>query len=176
MAESMPEDSGSDEFPPEAIAAIDAAFAALDRYLLPRLEIAPIGRRHARIRMGDKTEPFVDKVRDYLQTNPELMPSYADRPAFERAVGRLDILRPYQRRLAQYKKMVDDSVGIAGSDAMEGALPYYKTSGEAAKKKRPGAVTIYEDLSQRFPRRTRQKRATPPDPPADRPETPDAED
>lgn len=176
MAENVPEDSGPDEFPPESLAAIEAAFAALDQHLLPRLEIAPIGRRHARIRMGDKTEPFVAKVRDYLQTDPDLMPSYADRPRFERAVGRLDILKPYQRRLAQYKKMVDDSVGIAGSDAMEGALPYYKASGDAAKKKWPRAVTIHADLSQRFPRRPRQKRVAPADAAAEPPQTPGAED
>ena len=176
MAENVPEDSGSDEFPPEALTAIDAAFATLDQYLLPRLEIADPRKRRHRIRMGDKTEPFVDKVRDYLQTDPDLMPSYADRPRFERAVVRLDILKPYQRRLAQYKKMVDDSVGIAGSDAMEGALPYYKASGDAAKKKWPRAVTIHADLSQRFPRRPRRKRVAPADPVADAPETPDTED
>jgi hypothetical protein len=171
MGETIPKDMASDDIPPESIAAIDAAFATLDEHLLPHLESSGSDDRRRMARMGDKSEPFVSKAADYSQTHPEFMPGYVDVAAFQRAIRRIDLLRPYQRRFDQYKSMVDDSVGIAGSDALNGALPYYKTTKEAAKKKQPAAVTIAQDLAERFAANRSSKKPAP-QPSARRPAEP----
>lgn len=171
MTDNVPADSDPGDLSPEASAAIDGAFETLDLHLLPILESAGTDDGRGRARMGERSEPFVGKIRDYLVTNPEFMPPYADTPAFQRAVKKIDALRPYQRRFDQYKSLVDDTVGNAGSDALEaGAHPYYKTVAEAAKYKQPAAVTIYEDLSSRYARRRSPKKTAAPaakKPPAD---------
>jgi len=89
MGENVPNDAASDDIPPESIVAIDAAFAAFDEHLLPHLKLYGPGEHRARVRMGDVSEPFVGKVADYVETHPEFMPSYVDKPAFQRAVRRL---------------------------------------------------------------------------------------
>jgi len=172
MGETVPNETASDDIPPESIAAIDGAFATLDEHLLPHLKLYGPKERRKRPRMGDRTEPFVSKAADYSETHPEFMPAYVDKPAFKRAVRRVGTLRPYQRRFDQYKSMVDDSMGIAGSDALMGALPYYKTTKEAAKNKQPAAMTIADDLGERFAAKRPSKKpasGTPSQPSADQP-------
>lgn len=173
MGETVPNDSDSGGLSPEATAALDGAFAVIAQYLLPELESSGTEDRRKRARMGDISEPFVSKVRDYSESNPEFMPPYADQSVFKRAVAKIEALRPYQRRFAQYKSMLDDTIGIAGSDALdEGALPYYKTVKEAAKKKKPAAATIAADLGMRYAALRGPRKAAPAasqEPPADPP-------
>ena len=147
---SLPDPSSSDVIPPEAIAAIDAGFAAFDQYLLPYLASVGTGER-VKYRMGDKSGPFVDKVAAYMETHPEFIPPQVDKASFLRNVARLEALKTCQRRFDEYKRLVDDSVRVTGSDVMtDGALPYYKSSKEAAKSGMPGAATVAEDLGERF--------------------------
>jgi hypothetical protein len=147
---SLPDPSSSDVIPPEAIAAIDAGFAAFDQYMLPYLDSAGAGGR-VRYPMGDKSGPFVDKVAAYMETHPEFIPPQVDKAAFQRNLARVQALTPYKRRLDEYKRLVDDTVRTTGSDLMtDGALPYYRSSKEAAKSGMPGAATVSEDLGERF--------------------------
>ncbi len=161
MADAIPNDLDSGDIPPDSVAAILSAFALLDQHMLPHLRSAGTDDQRNMMRMGEKNEPFVGKVSDYLETNPEFMPSYANKDGFKAAVSRVNALKPFQRRLDQYKSMVDDTVSMNGGLALEGALPYYTTTREAAKRKQPAAVTIYQDLRTRFIRKRPAKPAAP---------------
>ena len=64
-----------------------------------------------------------------------------------------------QRPLDQISAMVDSSLQLAGSEALSAALAFYQSVKMAAKMGVAGAGTIADDLSQRFPGRSRSAAA-----------------
>ena len=55
-----------------------------------------------------------------------------------------------QQPVSQLADMLDGSLAITGSDAMNAALAYYQSVKTASKLNVPGAATIIDDLSTRF--------------------------
>jgi hypothetical protein len=57
---------------------------------------------------------------------------------------------------------VDDTLQIVSSEAWMADLAFYQSVREAAKRGRPGAQAIYDDLQQRFPGGPSGSRKAPP--------------
>jgi hypothetical protein len=112
-------------------------------------------------KMGDKSVGFDNKVSAYMGSNPEFKPGFIDdaEVAKDRALRSklMDVLAP----LTTLCENVSDTALVVNSEIWMADLAYYQSVREAAKRGRPGADTIYNDLRTRFPGRPRNPQPPP---------------
>ena len=118
--------------------------------LAPYLQGLTNEERKSLFKMGDKTVATVQKVKSYMQTNPEFLPAYMNQPEFLKDETVVTSLNPIANLAEQLASDISDTVMLAGSEALVGAMLYYGVTKEAAAKGVATAKPIYEDLSQRF--------------------------
>ncbi len=136
--------------PPEVLqAALAHQQAAVDA-LMPYLVTLGTLDRRKMPRLGDKNEVFVLKTLAYATSNPEFMPTFVDIGEFRKDVDLMQGLRPMARLAVQFAELLDDTIGLAGSEALQASLPYYSTTKTAAKMGQPLAMTIAADLGGQF--------------------------
>jgi len=137
---------------PEAdMEAVKGAIATLKSKLLPNLKTLTPTERQELPKMGDKTTAFVQKTLEYCKSNPELCPQFLDAEALGVDVKAVEVIRSIYQPLLQMVDALDDTMTLSGSEAYAGALMYYNSVKFGAKTNIPGAGTIYDDLSSRFP-------------------------
>ena len=124
--------------------------------LAPYLQGLTNDERISLFKMGDKTVATVQKTKSYVDTNPEFVPSYMDRVEFLKDETVVTQLNPIANLARQITSDVDDTVMLSGSEALQEAMLYYGQVKEAAAKGIPTAKPIYEDLRQRFSKRSRK--------------------
>ena len=125
--------------------------------LAPYLQGLTADERISILKMGDKTVATVQKTKSYVDTNPEFVPAYMDKTEFLKDEAVVSQLNPIANLAGQLAADVEDTVMIAGSEALYSALLYYGQVKEASNKGIPTAKPIYEDLSKRFSKRTKKK-------------------
>ena len=118
--------------------------------LAPYLQGLTQEDRKTLFKMGNKTVATVQKVKIYLETNPEFAPSYMAKDEFVKDESVVTGLAPLANLAEQLSSDLDDTIMLAGSEALVSAMLYYGTVKEAASKGVATAKPIYEDLSQRF--------------------------
>lgn len=121
--------------------------------LAPYLQALTAEQRKSLFKMGDKTVATVQKVKMYLNTNPEFAPAYMNQAEFLKDEAVVTGLNPLANLAHQLTSDLEDTVMLAGSEALLASLLYYGTAKEAASKGVTTAKPIYEDLSQRFTRK-----------------------
>jgi hypothetical protein len=139
----------------EALKHIADAKAILQKYLQP----LTIAERQGLVKMGDKSQPFVQKALDYATTNAEFAPKTIDINEWRKDYDGVEDLTPVKNQLAQFLSDVDDTVMLLGVEAYDPARWYYNNVQFAAEKGDAGAKPIYEDLSKRFPGVSRKKKS-----------------
>ena len=118
--------------------------------LAPYLQGLTAEDRKMLFKMGDKTVATVQKVKSYLETNPEFAPSYMSKEEFLKDESVVTGLASLANLAEQLASDMDDTIMLAGSEALVSAMLYYGTVKEAASKGIATAKPIYEDLSKRF--------------------------
>jgi hypothetical protein len=114
------------------------------------LTLSPQERRELP-KMGDKSIGFDDKCRTYMVSNPEFVPGFVDMAEVDKDRElRTQMMRLFAD-LITLTDNVDDTIRVVSSEAWMADLAYYQSVREAARRGRPAAQTIYEDLRQRFP-------------------------
>jgi hypothetical protein len=141
---------------------IDEAKVLLAPYLLA---LTPTERRELP-KMGEKTIGFVEKAYDFARQNPNLVPPYLGVDAFGVDFSDAHGLWTLLNAVQQLEEAIDDTEMIAGSEAYQAALVFYKSVKLAAAQDVPGAKAVYEELKTRFPRPGRPHSASRPDVPA----------
>ncbi len=106
-------------------------------------------------KMGDKSLGFVEKCLDAATSNPAVCPSFVDLEESRKDLDMFMFLNRVQRALAQVNGPINDSATLAGSEAYAASLSVYNLSKDAARRGVPGAKSIYADLSNRFPGRSK---------------------
>jgi hypothetical protein len=124
--------------------------------LAPYLQGLTTEERKSLFKMGNKTVANVQKTKSYVDTNPEFVPGYMDKTEFLKDEAIVSLLIPISNLALQLATDVDDTVMLAGSEALQAAMLYYGQVKEANSRGIPTARPIYEDLSQRFSKRTRR--------------------
>ncbi|HMY38238.1 MAG TPA: hypothetical protein PK011_02840 [Marinagarivorans sp.] len=130
---------------------IQTALNTLTSKLAPHLISLSANERKEIPKMGDKTQAFVGKAREYASQNPDLVPNYLDVGAFEVDWQAVELLSRLQRQLAPLADNLSDSLALSGSEAYQAALIFYRNIKMAARAGVPNAKTIEADLSNRFP-------------------------
>jgi hypothetical protein len=156
------------DIPDDDMQAIRAALQVLQDKLLPHLVDLSADDRRALPKMGAKTVDFVAKALSYTRANPQYKPAFVDVDELARDLAAVGSLRELQQPLDQIAALVDASLLLSGSEAYAAALACYQSFKAAAKLHMPGAGTIANDLSERFPGRP-VKRAAPVAPVAGQP-------
>jgi hypothetical protein len=123
--------------------------------LAPYLQALTVVQRSSLFKMGDKTVATVQKTKSYIQTNPEFVPSYMDKAEFLRDEAVVSKLNPLANLANQLTDDINDTITLAGSEALQAAMLYYGQIKEAQSKGIVTAKPIYEDLSKRFSKRVK---------------------
>ncbi|MHB9291312.1 hypothetical protein Holit_00386 [Hollandina sp. SP2] len=126
---------------------IDEARVLLAPYMLA---LTP-AERQGMPKMGEKTIGFVEKAYDFARQNPNLVPPYLGIDAFGVDFGDAHGLWTLLNSVQQLEEAIDDTEMIAGSEAYQAALVFYKSVKLAAAQDIPGAKAVYEELKTRFP-------------------------
>lgn len=129
---------------------INQAINALAALLQPMLIALNSDDRKSLSKMNDKSIPFVQKVAQYVESNPEFVPPYVDVPEFKKDFEAFMDLREFLRPILQMVGNLEDTTILNGADAYDVARAYYKSVQQAAKMNVPNAQAIYEDLKPRF--------------------------
>jgi len=136
--------------PDDDLQAVQAAVQTLQARLVPHLVNIGPDEKRALSKMGSKSVDFVSKTLTYANTNPQFKPAFVDIDSFSSDVAAFGVLRSLQQPVSQLADMLDDSLALTGSDAMNAALAYYQSVKTANKLNMPGAATIADDLATRF--------------------------
>ena len=130
-----------------SIAAIGQALLAIRGELPFLLSLVPAERKELP-RLGEKT---FEKCLHYMQSNPEFLPGFVqvDEVQKDRDL-RAQLLR-FNADLQSLAQQLDDTLTVLGSEVLMADLAYYQSAREAARRGRPGAEVIYQDLRSRFP-------------------------
>lgn len=118
--------------------------------LKPYLQALTDEQKQSLFKMGDKTVSTVQKTDSYAQTNPEFIPGYMDTTEFRKDTKVVSQLSPLRAIIEQMASDLNDTIMLAGSEALMNALLYYGAVREAAAKGVVSAKPIYEDLKPRF--------------------------
>jgi hypothetical protein len=141
------------EIPQTVINEVSEKLQECKTLLAPYLQALTPDERQSIFKMGDKTLATVEKIKTYLETNSEFAPAYMDKTEFLKDVAVAAHLTPLKNLVKQLSADLEDTVTLAGSEALTASLLYYGTVREAATKGVPTAKPIYEDLSKRFSKR-----------------------
>lgn len=147
------------KIPEKDLAEIRGALGVLSTKLAPHLASLNTQDRMELPKMGDRTVAFVRKAYEYGIKHKDLMPPYMDIEAMEADMAAVDLLREFSQTLNPLRDALDDSLTLSGSEAYQGALLFYTSVKAAAKAKAPNAISVYEDLSARFPGASAKKKA-----------------
>jgi len=145
------------EIPQSVIAEVHQKLQECKALLAPYLQALTSAEKESIFKMGDKTVATVQKVKSYMETNPEFIPNYMNKTEFLKDEALVTALDPLGNLATQLASDIKDTVILAGSEALTAAMFYYGTAKEAYDKGVPTAKPVYEDLSQRFIRRSYKK-------------------
>ncbi len=109
-------------------------------------------------KMGDKTLAFVRKAVEYGQQNADYVPNYMNLTEAQSDLQLTTQLNSILKLLLPLCQSMQDTAMMAGSDAYMAGLCIYNHCKAAAANNVKGATTVAEDLSARFPGRSRKKR------------------
>ena len=137
----------------EDITGIQDALDGIDIVLDPLLIALTPQQRRTLPKMSDGTLPFVSKVMDYAESDPQFVPPFLDVPELKKDFDAVDLLMPLQRRIEQLNSKLADTLMLAGSEAYVASLSYYHSVKMGVKMNVPGAKPIFDDLSKRFEKR-----------------------
>lgn len=130
--------------------AIQDAINVLNSKLSPILKTLDAQERRTLPKMGDGTEPFVEKAIDYAKANPQFMPPYIEVENMEVDFVSVQALNSILRPMRQLMDGLEDTIMLAGSEAYVAALSYYNSVKMGQKMNMPGAEAIHTDLKKRF--------------------------
>ena len=100
--------------------------------------------------MKDKSVPFLEKIIQYIESNPEFVPVFLNTAEMKKDFNAFTVLNNFLRPLAQITRNLEDTAMLCGSEAYSAGLIYYGSVKQAAKVNVPKAKAVADDLSVRF--------------------------
>lgn len=131
--------------------AIKAAIVVIQTKLTPYLMALTDKERRGGFRMGDKSIAFVEKGGSYGNQFAAEMPASIKLADLATDVTAVSLLNSYAKPLTTLLRGVEDTVLIAGTDAMEASVHVYSAIKLASVNGVPGAQAAYNDMKERFP-------------------------
>lgn len=132
---------------------LDTAFTAIEQVIGGKFVSLTAIERQTHGRVSDKTEDWIGKVQEAMAQNPSLVLSHLDVDEYNRDFAARKALMPRLNRLLQIYHLFEDTNMLLGSDLYHNAITFYKGLKAAAATDAPGAKTVFQNLSARFPGR-----------------------
>jgi hypothetical protein len=104
-------------------------------------------------KLGDRTENWVKKVKEYMEQKPELVPFYLDKSEFDKDYSVRETIIPILRRINAVHESLDDTAKLVSTDIYNASLAYYRNIKLVSHQNVPGTSNMYKDLSNQFPGR-----------------------
>lgn len=142
--------------PPADLQAIKDAIAVLQAKLGPLLIALTADQRRDRTKMGEASKPFVEKVLEYIRSNPEFLPAFANPDEMDRDWKAHQELNPIFNILNQIVSNLSDTLLELGYDLMKPSNAYYNQAKMGVKMDVPNAKPIYADLKVRYERKPKK--------------------
>lgn len=143
--------------PAEVVEQVKQLYSQANALMAPYLVSLTNDQKAGLPKMGEKSIPFVTKAAEYLAIPATPTPPYIDPAELKIDLSAYETLRQIRQVVAPTAEMIDDTMLLCGSEAYIAVLAFYNYLKGATKMGVPGAKTIYEDLSARFPGRTVKK-------------------
>lgn len=140
--------------PPEVVEQVKQLYSQANAILAPYLISLTNDQKAILPKMGEKSIPFVTKAAEYLSIPTTPTPPYIDATELKIDISAYETLRQIRQVAAPTLEMLDDTMLLCGSEAYIAVLAFYNYLKGASKMNVPGAKTIFDDLSTRFPGRT----------------------
>jgi hypothetical protein len=131
-------------------AEITKAIQVLADKLQPLLIALEASDRQSLAKMKDKSVPFIEKIIQYVESNPEFVPVFLNTDEMKKDFNAFTVLNKFLRPLAQITRNLEDTAMLCGSEAYSAGLIYYGSVKQAAKVNVPKAKAVADDLSVRF--------------------------
>lgn len=119
--------------------------------LLPFLISVNIAEQKNKQKLGDKDRGFLEKIIDYCNHNPSLIPNYMDNAEMQKDFNFYRDLIELVRAFSTLLNKMEDTAMLAGTEALAAANVFYNSVKAAAKQGVPDAEDIYKDLKKRYP-------------------------
>lgn len=132
------------------IAAINNAIQTI-RTKLPFLIGLSDDDRQDMPKMKEKSEAFHEKAMGYMETNPEFIPGFIEKPEVDKDQELRGEMMQFVPQLQTLKRSIDDTLMKLNSELWMADLAYYQNVRQAAKRGVKDAQAIYNDLRGRFP-------------------------
>ena len=136
--------------------AIKDAIAVLQAKLSPLLIALTTDQRQKRVKMGEASKPFVEKVLEYAVSNPQFLPAFASVPQMQKDWKAHQELNPVYNSLNQITSNLSDTLLELGQDLMKPANAYYKLVQVGVSMDVPNAKPIEADLAVRYERKPKK--------------------
>lgn len=104
-------------------------------------------------RIGEKSEYWIQRVEQWMQHKPEVIPYYLDVDEFKKDMDLRNLLKPLLDRISLLTESMDDTALLLSTDIYNMALAYYRNIKIVSRANVPGTTEIYQDLSTKFPGR-----------------------
>jgi hypothetical protein len=102
-------------------------------------------------KLGEKTIGFHEKCTAYMASNPEFIPPFVEPAEVGKDISLRDQIHQFLPQLLELVSLITGTEMVVGSEIYMANLAYYQSVREAARRGRPGAEDIYNDLQTRFP-------------------------
>ena len=123
------------------------AFTLLKPYLVNNLSKEDLQNV---AKMGDKSEPFVEKGLEQSKNNASLVPAWVTVSEADKDFLYFKVMRPIETILQQMFEAVSNSRTEAGAEALDAMNDFYKSIQQAAHTGVAIAIPIYEELKKRY--------------------------
>ncbi|MGM0531435.1 MAG: hypothetical protein ACQER7_08795 [Bacteroidota bacterium] len=135
---------------------VDEAFGTLSSILLPKLVNLSAGDIRNMVNMGNKNMSFVTKAAEIAHKYPHLVPEFFDMEAFQTDLDATVTLRDMKLSAESLSNLLNDSLALSGSEALQAALSFYSYLKIAVKMNVSEAETAYQELAEHFPRKAQK--------------------
>ncbi|MFY7814092.1 MAG: hypothetical protein ACOVRK_02760 [Chryseobacterium taeanense] len=112
------------EIPQSVITEVNQKLQECKALLAPYLQALTSAEKESIFKMGDKTVATVQKVKSYMETNPEFIPNYMNKTEFLKDEALVTALDPLGNLATQLASDIKDTVILAGSEALTAARFY----------------------------------------------------
>jgi hypothetical protein len=131
----------------DALGLIEQGYNKLKPYLIEALSKEEM---EGYAKLGEKSEPFVDKGIEFAKNSTPLVPRRCNIPESEKDFNVFEVLRPHDVMVAQLALRISQTRIVAGAEALDCINDFYKSVKQDAEDGIAEAKPIYEELKKRY--------------------------
>ncbi len=126
--------------------------------LMPFVVNLAKGEKKKSLRMGNKTEKFLNDVQKLTDHNPQLVPGYVSTVEYDKDFALYLKLLPIEQKLRMMLEAVTDTRYALAQECQKPALAIYSNIQSAALNNVPGADSALNELKPYFKKERKKKK------------------